>query len=72
MGKLHLATFEKILKDSKSGIRVSLEAAQEMVSVMGVISAEIAKEAAEMATHAGRKTILKEDIVMAARKFKAG
>jgi len=70
MAKLHIATFEKVLKESKSGIRVSMEAAQEMVDVIGAVSSEIAKEAAEMATHAGRKTILKDDIVMAARKFR--
>lgn len=70
MGKLHLATFEKILKESRAGIRVSLESSKEMVEVVKEISEEIARDAAELATHAGRKTILREDVKLAAKRFR--
>ncbi|MFH1294381.1 MAG: histone [Candidatus Aenigmatarchaeota archaeon] len=70
MAKLHLATFEKFLKDSKSGIGVSSDASSEMVEVMTELAEEISKESAELATHANRKTILRDDIKMAARRFR--
>lgn len=70
MAKLHLATFEKVLKDSKPGIRVSLEASKEMVEVMTEVSKEIANEAAELAAHANRKTVLRNDVKLAAKRFR--
>jgi histone H3/H4 len=70
MAKLHLATFEKVLKESGSGIRVSLEASKEMVDSVTEISGEIARGAAELATHAGRKTILREDVKLAVKRFR--
>lgn len=70
MAKLHIATFEKVLKESKAGVRVSTEASKEMVEVMTGIAQELASEAAELAMHANRKTILKEDVKLAAKHFR--
>jgi histone H3/H4 len=60
--------FERILK--KAGAkRVSQSALDEMANVMEDQLFQIAKEAALLAKHAGRKTILDEDIRLARRKF---
>ena len=59
--------FERILK--KSGARrVSQGALEEFAKVMEEKLTEIAKEAAMLAKHAGRKTIIEEDIRMARKK----
>jgi histone H3/H4 len=62
------APFERILK--KAGAkRVSSEAAKEFAKVMEEKVYEVAKEAALLAKHAGRKTILGEDVIAAKKKF---
>jgi len=62
------APFERVLK--KAGAkRVSQEALDEFAKVMEDQLYVIAKEAAALAKHAGRKTILAEDIRLARRKF---
>jgi len=64
-----LLPFERLIK--KAGAkRVSHEAAEELAKVMEEKMMEIAEEAAELAKHAGRKTVLAEDIRLAFRKFK--
>lgn len=72
MAKIPLATFEKVLKESRKGIRVSEEAAKEFVEIIGEIAKEIAADASELAVHANRKTILKSDIKLAAKRFRRG
>jgi len=68
MGDLPRQPFERILK--KAGAkRVSEEAIEEFAEVMEVKLFAIAKEAAMLAKHAGRKTIIAEDIRMARRKI---
>jgi histone H3/H4 len=65
---LPLAPLERILK--KAGAkRVSDEALKEFSNVLEDQLIKIAKEAALLAKHAGRKTIIDEDIRMARRKF---
>jgi histone H3/H4 len=60
--------FERILK--KAGARrVSADAMDEFAKVMEDKIFKIASEAAVFAKHAGRKTIMYEDVRKAARKF---
>ena len=60
--------FERILK--KAGAkRVSRSALEEFANVMEEKMFKIANEAAILAKHAGRKTILGEDIRVARRKL---
>ena len=70
MGKLNFATFERILKESKKGIRVSDRATEEFIFVVGEICKQIAADAVELAEHANRKTILEQDIRLAYKKMK--
>lgn len=65
---LPLATFEKILKASSKNIRVSDAATQAFVSVIEDVSKQVAADAAELARHANRKTILADDISLAYKK----
>jgi len=67
MTKLPRAPFERILK--KAGAqRVSEGAMDEFAKVMEERIFEVAKQAAILAKHAGRKTILDSDVRMACRK----
>ncbi|MEM5843895.1 MAG: NFYB/HAP3 family transcription factor subunit [Candidatus Aenigmatarchaeota archaeon] len=62
------APFERILK--KAGAkRVSKGAMEEFARIMEEKVYEVAKEAALLAKHAGRKTILGEDVIAAKKKF---
>ncbi|MCS7105722.1 MAG: NFYB/HAP3 family transcription factor subunit [Candidatus Aenigmarchaeota archaeon] len=62
------APFERILK--KAGAkRVSKGAMEEFAKIMEEKVYEVAKEAALLAKHAGRKTILGEDVIAAKKKF---
>lgn len=60
--------FERILKHAGAK-RVSQEALEEFAKVMEEKLMGIAKEAAMLAKHAGRKTIIEEDVRMARKKF---
>lgn len=60
--------FERILKRAGAR-RVSYDAAEELASVMEEKIYKIAEEAAALAKHAGRKTVLADDIRLAKRKF---
>ena len=66
--ELGLSPMYRILK--KSGAeRVSNESANELRRVIEEIAESIAKNAVDMATHAGRKTIKAEDIKLASKQF---
>ncbi len=69
MSNLPLATFEKILKASRQGIRVSDKATKEFIEAIDSIAKEIASEASTLAEHANRKTIMDSDVKLAVRKF---
>ena len=59
--------FERILK--KAGAkRVSEDALEEMAKVLEEKLMKIAKDSATLAKHAGRKTILEEDVRIARRQ----
>lgn len=70
MAKLPKYTFEKILKAADKNIRVSDKATAEFVFVIGELSKELAEDAAELARHANRKTILASDVKLAAKRKK--
>jgi histone H3/H4 len=61
--------FERLIKRAGAK-RVSHEAAEELSKVMEEKVTQIAEEAAALAKHAGRKTVLAEDVRLAYRKFK--
>ena len=70
MAKLPLAPFEKIMKESRKGIRVSDGATKEFVFLINEIAKEIAQDCAELAEHANRKTILDMDVKLAGKRKK--
>lgn len=62
-----LASIERVAR--KAGIeRISKEALEELKKLVEEIAEQLAYEAAELAKHAGRKTIRPEDIKLAADK----
>jgi histone H3/H4 len=65
---LSLAAFERILKRAGAK-RVSYPALQEFATVMEEKLYVVAKEAAILAKHAGRKTIIAEDVRFARKKI---
>ncbi|MBN2043294.1 MAG: NFYB/HAP3 family transcription factor subunit [Candidatus Aenigmarchaeota archaeon] len=66
MKRLPIAPFEKILKDAGAK-RVSKPAAKEFALVIEEIADKIAADATKLSKHAGRKTILADDIRLAKR-----
>lgn len=68
MPKLPMAPFERILKQAGAK-RVSHEALEEFSKLMEEEMLNVASEAAILAKHAGRKTIIDDDIRTARRKM---
>ena len=66
--ELGLSAMYRILK--KSGAqRVSEESAVELRRVIEEIAEAIAKNAVDMSSHAGRKTVKAEDVKLASKQF---
>ena len=66
--ELGLSAMYRILK--KSGAhRVSDESADELRRIIEEIATAIAKNAVDMSTHAGRKTVRAEDVKLASKSF---
>ena len=66
--ELGLSAMYRILK--KSGAeRVSDESANELRRVIEEIAEAIAKNAIDMSSHAGRKTVKAEDVKLASKQF---
>lgn len=63
---LPLAAMEQLIK-KYSNLRVSEEAKKELKFVLEEEAKKIAVRAAELAKHAGRRTILAEDIKLAVK-----
>jgi len=68
MNILSLSAMEKILR--KAGAeRVSESAKKEMTIVLEDIGTLLARDATEFSRHAGRKTVVGEDVRLAKKKF---
>ena len=66
--ELGLSAMYRILK--KSGAeRVSDEAADELRRIIEEVALAIAKSAADMSVHAGRRTVKAEDVKLASKPF---
>lgn len=70
MARIPLAPFEKILKESSKDIRVSEAGSRAFVKVIEEYSKSLAQDAAELARHANRKTILDSDIMLARKRIR--
>ncbi len=68
MSILPTAPFERIIKKAGAN-RVSQEAANELAKFVEEKMMQVFKEAMMLAKHAGRKTIVDEDVRMAAKKL---
>jgi histone H3/H4 len=66
MKRLPIAPFGKILKDAGAK-RVSKSAAKEFAVVTEEIADKIAADAVKLSKHAGRKTVVSDDIKLARR-----
>ncbi len=69
MVQLPLSPVERIIRSS-GAMRVGGGAAYALAALMEDYAGTVAREALKLATHAGRKTITKEDILMAAEILK--
>ncbi len=67
-GELPLAPIDRIIHQ-EGGERVSIEAAQLLRGYLEELGRRIARNAAELARHAGRKTITKEDMELAIKIY---
>ncbi|MBI4175603.1 MAG: NFYB/HAP3 family transcription factor subunit [Candidatus Aenigmarchaeota archaeon] len=70
MPRLPLAPFEKILKDSEKRIRVSREATEAFTEFVEEFSKELARDIADLARHAQRKTIMEDDVKIAVKRYR--
>ncbi len=66
--ELGLSAMYRILKKAGAS-RVSDESADELRRVIEEVASGIAKNAVEMLTHAGRKTVKAEDVKLASKSF---
>ena len=66
--ELPLAAMERILKKGSADIRVSDPAKEELRDALEEYGVKLAKASAELAVHAGRKTIKAEDVKFALKK----
>ena len=67
MGELPLASVERIMRNAGAE-RVSMSAIVTLAEVLEDYGTKISKEAIELARHAKRKTVKKEDVKLAARR----
>jgi histone H3/H4 len=66
--ELSLSAVHRIIR--KAGAeRVGEDAAEELTRVLEELGVKIAKQAVELSTHAGRKTVKASDVQIAAKPF---
>ena len=65
MSKIAYAQMDRIIRDT-AGMRVSETGKEALAEILEEIAEEIAAKAKEFASHAGRKTIRRDDIELAA------
>lgn len=66
MAELPLAPVDRLIR--KAGApRVSEDAAQALADILEDVAARIGNQAAKLAEHAGRKTVVAEDIKLATK-----
>lgn len=66
--EIALSPFDRILR--KAGAeRVGEDALEALRSIVEEIALEIAKEAVLLAKHAGRKTVIADDVKLASRRY---
>lgn len=66
MAELPLAPVDRLIR--KAGApRVSEDAAQALADILEELAAKIGSQASKLAEHAGRKTIVADDIKLAAK-----
>ena len=68
MGSLSIAAMEKMLRKARSE-RVSKKAAVELADLLEEYGLEVGRDAMEFAKHAGRKTVIGDDIKLAKKKM---
>ncbi len=68
MVELPYAACERVLRKIGGG-RVGKDAVDEFAKVLEGVAIELSAEAATMARHAGRKTIIDADIILAKKKL---
>ena len=66
MSELPIAAVDRIIRKAGAG-RVSEEAASELAQVLEEKGIEIAQQAAQLAAHANRKTVVASDIRLAVK-----
>ena len=66
MAELPVAPMKRIIKNA-GGLRVSEDAAEALREVLEEIATDLAARAVQLAKHAGRRTVTKEDVKLAYR-----
>ena len=66
MAELPVAPMKRIIKNA-GGFRVSEDAAEALREVLEEIAADLAARSVQLAKHAGRRTVTKEDVKLAYR-----
>jgi histone H3/H4 len=66
MALISKAALKELIKE-KTGLKVSQEAVDEMIKVLGEITEDIVATAGELAKHTGRKTMKADDVKLAVK-----
>ena len=66
--EISTAAVHRLIKRGGAG-RIGDDAAEELRKIMEDVAIKVGKEALELATHAGRKTVRAEDIKLAVKRI---
>lgn len=67
MTELPLTTIKRIIR--KQGLRAGVDASIELTNILEDNAYTIAERAHKLAKHAGRKTVIREDIILAVEEL---